>query len=52
MSSGKSQMLLTLEYFPGCQLLSAHHRRVSPKVPFDSAEWVGDSNGGEYVMPG
>lgn len=45
-SSGKSQILLTLRKISGCWIHSAHHRRVSLKVPFDSAEWIRNSNHG------
>lgn len=45
-SSGKSQMLLTLRDFSGCWIHLAHHRRLSLKVPFDSAEWIRNNNHG------
>lgn len=39
-------MLLTPRDFSGCWIHSAHHRRVSLKVPFDSAAWIRNSNHG------
>lgn len=44
MSSGKSQMLFIPRDFSGCWIHSAHHRRLSLKVSFDSAEWIRNSN--------